>query len=48
LATRTLGQQRFLKTFGVRHGEVLPDTDAGLAPEEAAKLRHSQHPAVIA
>ena len=38
----TLGQQRFLKTVGVRHGEVLADTDAGLAPEEADKLRASQ------
>ncbi len=35
----TLGQQRFLKTVGVRHGEVLADTEAGLAPEEAARLR---------
>jgi alkylhydroperoxidase family enzyme len=35
----TLGQQRFLKTVGTRHGEVLADTDAGLAPEEAARLR---------
>ena len=32
----TLGQQRFLKTVGVRHGEILADNDAGLAPEEAA------------
>ncbi len=35
----TLDQQRFLKTVGVRHGEVLADTEAGLAPEEAARLR---------
>lgn len=35
----TLGQQRFLKTLGVRHGEVLADTDAGLAPREAGRLR---------
>jgi alkylhydroperoxidase family enzyme len=35
----TLGQQRFLKTVGIRHGEVLADTDAGLAPEEAARLQ---------
>jgi alkylhydroperoxidase family enzyme len=34
----TLGQQRFLKTVGVRHGEVLADTAAGLAPQEAARL----------
>jgi alkylhydroperoxidase family enzyme len=32
----TLGQQRFLKTVGIKHGEVLPDTTAGLAPEVAA------------
>ena len=38
----TLGQQRFLKTVGVRHGEILADTDAGLAPEEAARLRATQ------
>ena len=34
----TLGQQRFLKTVGIKHGEVLADTDAGLAPAEAARL----------
>ena len=28
----TLGQQRFLKTVGVKHGEVMADTEAGLAP----------------
>jgi alkylhydroperoxidase family enzyme len=33
----TLGQQRFLKTVGVQHGEVLADTKAGLAPSELAK-----------
>lgn len=38
----TLGQQRFLKTVGVRHGEVLADTDAGLAPAEAERVR-AQH-----
>ena len=37
----TLGQQRFLKTLGIRHGEVLADTDAGLAPDEARRLRAS-------
>jgi len=26
----------------VRHGEVLADTDSGLAPEEAIKLHASQ------
>ncbi|HZE05739.1 MAG TPA: carboxymuconolactone decarboxylase family protein [Solirubrobacteraceae bacterium] len=35
----TLGQQRFLKTVGVRHGEVLAHTSVGLAPAEAARLR---------
>ena len=34
----TLGQQRFLKTVGIQHGQVMADTDAGLAPEEAAQL----------
>jgi AhpD family alkylhydroperoxidase len=38
----TLGQQRFLKTLGIRHGEVLAHTDAGLAPEEAARLNARQ------
>lgn len=28
----TLGQQRWIKTLGVRHGEVLADTTGGLAP----------------
>jgi alkylhydroperoxidase family enzyme len=35
----TLGQQRFLKTVGIRHGEVLANTNAGLAPEQAAQLQ---------
>jgi alkylhydroperoxidase family enzyme len=35
----TLGQQRFLKTVGIKHGEVMADTDAGLAPAEAERLR---------
>jgi alkylhydroperoxidase family enzyme len=35
----TLGQQRFLKTVGIKHGEVLADTVAGLAPAEAERLR---------
>ncbi len=26
----TLGQQRWIKTLGIRHGEVLADTTAGL------------------
>jgi alkylhydroperoxidase family enzyme len=37
----TLGQQRFLKTVGIKHGEVLPDTAAGLAPDEAARVSAS-------
>lgn len=28
----TLGQQRWIKTLGVRHGDVLGDTATGLAP----------------
>jgi alkylhydroperoxidase family enzyme len=35
----TLGQQRFLKTVGMKHGDVLADTEAGLAPSEAQQLR---------
>jgi alkylhydroperoxidase family enzyme len=35
----TLGQQRFLKTLGIKHGEVLADTEAGLAPAEAARVQ---------
>jgi alkylhydroperoxidase family enzyme len=37
----TLGQQRMLKTIGIKHGEVLADTTAGLAPAEAAKISSS-------
>ncbi|MGH8662173.1 MAG: hypothetical protein ACREUB_10485 [Burkholderiales bacterium] len=37
----TLGQQRWIKTLGIGHGEILADTAAGLAPmavtREAAK-----------
>ena len=32
----TLGQQRWIKTLGIGHGEVLADSRAGLAPEAAA------------
>jgi hypothetical protein len=32
----TMGQQRFLKTLGVRHGELGRDSLAGLAPDAAA------------
>ena len=28
----TLGQQRWIKTLGIGHGETLADTGAGLAP----------------
>ena len=38
----TLGQQRFLKTVGIKHGEVLADTVAGLAPAEAERLRQQR------
>jgi alkylhydroperoxidase family enzyme len=31
----TLGQQRWIKTLGIGHGEVLGDTAAGLAPTNA-------------
>lgn len=31
----TLGQQRWIKTLGIGHGEVLGDTTAGLAPRLA-------------
>ena len=31
----TLGQQRWIKTLGIGHGEVLGDTAAGLAPTTA-------------
>jgi alkylhydroperoxidase family enzyme len=30
----TLGQQRWIKTLGIGHGEVLADTRGGLAPSE--------------
>jgi alkylhydroperoxidase family enzyme len=32
----TLGQQRWIKTLGIGHGEVLADTTAGLAPTRTA------------
>jgi alkylhydroperoxidase family enzyme len=34
----TLGQQRFLKTLGIKHGEVLAGSVAGLAPDEARRV----------
>lgn len=33
----TLGQQRFLKTVAIKHGEVMADTEAGLAPRPAGQ-----------
>ena len=33
----TLGQQRWIKTLGIGHGEVLNRGRAGLAPEEAER-----------
>ena len=32
----TFGQQRVIKTWGVGHGELLPDTTGGLAPGKVA------------
>jgi AhpD family alkylhydroperoxidase len=34
----TMGQQKFLKTLGIKHGELELGTLAGLAPEVAASL----------
>ncbi len=33
----TYGQQRWIKTLGIGHGEVLADTGAGLAPGWVAR-----------
>jgi hypothetical protein len=33
----TLGQQRWIKTLGIGHQEVLADTTTGLAPSAAAR-----------
>ena len=41
----TLGQQRFLKTVGIHHGEVLAGTTEGLAPLEAEAIRQRTVPA---
>ena len=35
----TLGQQRWIKTLGIRHGETLADAAAGLAPGVTATGR---------
>jgi AhpD family alkylhydroperoxidase len=32
----TMGQQKFLKTLGIKHGELDAETTAGLAPDVAA------------
>jgi AhpD family alkylhydroperoxidase len=34
----TMGQQKFLKTLGIKHGDLGLDTTAGLAPDVAAAL----------
>ncbi len=34
----TMGQQKFLKTLNIRHGDLGRDTTAGLAPDVAATL----------
>jgi len=34
----TLGQQRWIKTLGIGHGEVLGGTTAGLAPIAVQKI----------
>ena len=42
----TLGQQRWIKTLGIGHGEVFGDTTAGLAPSAAQEIdRASQRAA---
>jgi alkylhydroperoxidase family enzyme len=35
----TMGQQKFLKTLGIKHGDLGRDNTAGLAPEVAAALK---------
>ena len=35
----TLGQQRWIKTLGIGHGELLGDTTTGLAPTAAQGVR---------
>ncbi len=35
----TLGQQRWIKTLGIGHGEVLGDTTTGLAPAAGRKTQ---------
>lgn len=38
----TLGQQRWIKTLGIEHGEVLADTETGLAPEAAHRVKEEK------
>jgi hypothetical protein len=33
------GGQRWIRTLGIGHGEVLAETTVGLSPEAAARLR---------
>ena len=37
----TMGQQKFLKTLGIKHGELDRDSTAGLAPDVAATMSAS-------
>ncbi|MBI1893695.1 MAG: hypothetical protein HYS14_06255 [Candidatus Rokubacteria bacterium] len=36
----TLGQQRWIKTLGIGHGELLGDTTTGLSSEAAQEVHH--------
>ena len=38
----TLGQQRWIKTLDIAHGEVLGDTSTGLAPTAVHRERSDQ------
>lgn len=38
----TSGQQRWIKTLGIGHGEFLADTTTGLSPEVAERLKRAQ------
>ena len=44
----TLGQQRWIKTLGIGHGEVLPGTTTGLAPGVAQDANGAAEPAEAA
>ncbi|RSM85800.1 carboxymuconolactone decarboxylase family protein [Kibdelosporangium aridum] len=39
----TMGQQKFLKTLGLKHGELGTESLAGLAPDVAATLQNPGH-----